>query len=45
MARSCRARYVSREVKRRVLRDLERAGLIMVERRHGKTTIVTPIAD
>ena len=36
---------VSREVKRRVLRDLERAGLIMVERRHGKTTIVTLIAN
>ena len=35
---------VSREVKRRVLRDLERAGLIMVERRHGKATIVTLIA-
>jgi hypothetical protein len=36
---------VSREVKRRVLMDLERAGLIMVERRHGKTTIVTLMSD
>jgi hypothetical protein len=32
---------VSREVKRKKLRDLESAGLIMVERRHGKTPIVT----
>lgn len=32
---------VSREVKRRVLRDLEAVGLIMVERRHGKTPLVT----
>jgi hypothetical protein len=28
---------VSREVKRKVLRDLEAAGLITVERRHGKS--------
>ena len=32
---------VSREVKRRVLRDLEAGGLIKVERRSGKTPIVT----
>jgi hypothetical protein len=32
---------VSREVKRRVLRDLEAAGLITVERRSRKTPIVT----
>jgi hypothetical protein len=32
---------VSREVKRYVLRDLEAAGLITVERRSGKTPIVT----
>jgi hypothetical protein len=32
---------VSREVKRRVLRDLEVAGLIVVERRHGKAPRVT----
>jgi hypothetical protein len=32
---------VSREVKRRVLRDLEAGGLIKVERRPGKTPIVT----
>jgi hypothetical protein len=30
-----------REAKRRVLRDLERAGLITVERRHRKAPIVT----
>ena len=32
---------VSREIKRRVLRDLERGGLIKVERRSRKTPIVT----
>jgi hypothetical protein len=32
---------VSREVKRRVLRDLEAAGLIVVDRRHGKTPRIT----
>ena len=32
---------VSREIKRRALRDLEAAGLITVERRHGKTARVT----
>jgi hypothetical protein len=32
---------VSRETKRRVLADLEGAGLIAVARRHGKTPIVT----
>jgi hypothetical protein len=32
---------VSRKVKCRVLRELEAAGLIMVERRHGKTPLVT----
>jgi hypothetical protein len=32
---------LSREIKRRTLRDLERAGLITVDRRHGKTPIVT----
>jgi ribosomal protein S19E (S16A) len=32
---------VSREIKRRVLRDLETAGLITVERRHGKSPRVT----
>jgi hypothetical protein len=32
---------VSREVKRRVLRDLERAGLIAIERRQRKSPIVT----
>ena len=32
---------VSREIKRRVLRDLEAAGLITVERRHGKSPTVT----
>jgi hypothetical protein len=32
---------VSREVKRYVLRDLEAAGLITVERRSGKTPLVT----
>jgi hypothetical protein len=32
---------VSREIKRRVLRDLEAAGLITVERRHGRAPLVT----
>jgi len=32
---------VTRETKRRALRDLEKAGLITVERRHGKTPRVT----
>jgi hypothetical protein len=32
---------VGREAKRRVLRGLEAAGLITVERRHGKTIWVT----
>jgi hypothetical protein len=32
---------VSREIKRRVLRDLERGGLILVERRPNKNPIVT----
>jgi hypothetical protein len=32
---------VGREAKRRMLRDLEVAGLITVERRHGKTPMVT----
>jgi Mn-dependent DtxR family transcriptional regulator len=32
---------VSREVKRRALQKLERAGLITVDRRHGKTPTVT----
>jgi hypothetical protein len=32
---------VGREAKRRVLRNLEAAGLITVERRHGKTPRVT----
>ena len=32
---------VSRDVKRRVLYDLERAGLISIERRSRKTPIVT----
>jgi hypothetical protein len=32
---------VSREIKRKKLRDLEAAGLITVERRHGKTPRVT----
>jgi hypothetical protein len=32
---------VGREAKRRALRDLEAAGLITVERCHGKTTRVT----
>jgi hypothetical protein len=32
---------VSREVKRRVLRDLQAAGLITVERRHGHSPRVT----
>jgi hypothetical protein len=32
---------VSREVKRRALQKLEVAGLIRVDRRHGKTPLVT----
>jgi hypothetical protein len=32
---------VSRETKRRALRDLEKAGLITVDRHHGKTPKVT----
>jgi hypothetical protein len=32
---------VSRKIKARVLRDLERAGLIVVEGRHGKTPTIT----
>jgi hypothetical protein len=32
---------VSREVKRRVLQDLETAGLITIERRRSKTPLVT----
>jgi DNA-binding HxlR family transcriptional regulator len=32
---------VSREIKRKKLRDLEAAGLITVERHHGKTPRVT----
>jgi hypothetical protein len=32
---------ISREIKRRVLRDLERSGLITVERRPSKSPIVT----
>jgi len=32
---------VSREVKRRALRDLEAAGLITVDRRHGRSPRVT----
>jgi hypothetical protein len=32
---------VSREVRRRVLRELAAAGLITVERRQGKATLVT----
>ena len=32
---------VSREVKRQVLRDLERAGLITVDRRDRKSVVVT----
>lgn len=35
---------VSREVKRRVLRDLDQAGLISVERSTGKTPIVTLVS-
>lgn len=35
---------VSREVKRRILRDLEVAKLIKVERRHHKAPLVTLIA-
>jgi hypothetical protein len=38
------ARGVSREVKRRVLRDLEAAGLITVERPSRKSPIVTLVA-
>jgi hypothetical protein len=33
----------TRFVKHRVLRELEAAGLITVERRHGKTVIVTVV--
>ena len=32
---------VSREIKRRVLRDLERGGLIRLEQKAGKTPVVT----
>jgi DNA-binding HxlR family transcriptional regulator len=32
---------VSRDIKRKVLRDLEAAGLVVVERQHGKTPRVT----
>jgi hypothetical protein len=32
---------VSREIKRKKLRGLEAAGLITVERRHGKVPLVT----
>jgi hypothetical protein len=32
---------VSREIKRRVLRDLEAAGLILVERKKGRSPVVT----
>jgi hypothetical protein len=35
---------VSREIKRRVLYDLEAAGLIIVERRSGKSPCVTLVA-
>jgi hypothetical protein len=35
---------VSREVKRTALRNLEAAGLIVVDRRHGKTPNVTLVA-
>jgi hypothetical protein len=35
---------VSREVKRRALRDLEKAGLIVVDRRHGKSPQVVIVA-
>jgi hypothetical protein len=35
---------VSRETKRRALRDLERAGLIVVERPSRKTPIITLVA-
>jgi hypothetical protein len=35
---------VSREVKRRVLRDLQRAGLITVDRRTRKSPIVTLVS-
>jgi hypothetical protein len=35
---------VSREVKRRALRDLERAGMILVDRRDKRSPIVTLIA-
>ena len=34
---------VTRFLKHRVLRELEAAGLITVERRHGKTVIVTVV--
>ena len=32
---------VSREIKRRVLRDLEAAGLILVDRKKGRSPVVT----
>ena len=35
---------VSREVKRRVLRDLEAAGLVTIERRPGRSPRVTLVA-
>jgi hypothetical protein len=38
---SLQKKGVSREVKRRVLRDLEKAGLITVERHHGRAPRVT----
>jgi len=34
---------VSREIKRRVLRNLERRPVILVERSRGKTPVITPI--
>ena len=34
---------ISREIKRRTLRELEAAGLITVERRHGKNPLVTMV--
>jgi hypothetical protein len=36
-----KARGISRKVKRRALQELEAASLIKVDRRHGKTPIVT----
>jgi hypothetical protein len=32
---------VNRKIKYRVLRDLERAGLIVIEGRHGKASLIT----